>query len=92
MPTEEDTYRNGVRKDIQNLKDVLELRMNTFEYKTSDSLQRIEIKIEGVETQVKFTNGKVRKIIIAIVGLSGVVVGMTFNNVHDIIQLIANII
>jgi len=47
-------------------------------------------KLELILKQTTATNGKVRKIIVALVLLSGIVIGMNFNNAHDIIQLLAH--
>jgi hypothetical protein len=90
MPSEEQTYRDGVRKDIQNMQNVLELRMQTFEKDTRDSLSRIEIKGDSIDKKVSYTNGKVRKIIIALVLVFGILIGQNFGSVHDIIQLFSN--
>lgn len=48
----------------------------------------VMIKMNEVLKQVKYTNGKVRKIIIAIILIGGILIGQTFSNLHDIIQLI----
>jgi hypothetical protein len=61
MPTEEQTYREGVKTDLKEIKSL-----------------------------VKYTNGKVRKIIIALVLLAGIVIGQTFGNAHDIITLLVS--
>lgn len=47
------------------------------------------IKINEVLGQVKYTNGKVRKIIIAIILIGGILIGQTFSNLHDIISLLS---
>jgi hypothetical protein len=91
MPTEEETYRNSVREDIKNAKNILELTIRTNDKDYRDSLARIELQNESIETQVKFTNGKVRKIIIALFLVFGILIGQNFTNTHDIIQLIASI-
>lgn len=51
--------------DVQN---VIELKLGTFEHNTRESLTRIE-------TQVAFTNGKLRKVIVALIFLSGLSLG-----------------
>lgn len=63
MPTEEQTYRQGVLDDLQEIKAL-----------------------------VKYTNGKVRKITIALVLLGGIVIGQNFSSAHDIISLFAGLI
>lgn len=47
-----------------------------------NSLQRIEI-------QTTTTNGKVRKLIVALVLVGGIVIGQTATNYHEIIGLVA---
>jgi hypothetical protein len=61
MPLEEQTYREGIKEDL------------------------LEIK-----TMVRYTNGKVKKIVIALTLLAGVVIGQTFSSPHDIIQLLVS--
>lgn len=62
MPTEEQTYREGIKQDLAEIK-----------------------------TMVRFTNGKVRKIIIAMVLMGGILIGQAFTNSHDLIQFVAGI-
>lgn len=57
MPTEEQTYREGVIDRLDGLKNA----------------------IENVDKKVTYTNGKVRKIIIAIFLISGVLIGELFS-------------
>ncbi|MGY3406089.1 hypothetical protein ACVWZV_002202 [Bradyrhizobium sp. GM5.1] len=47
--------------------------------------------LSEIFNQVIFTNGKVRKIIIALVLLAGIVIGQSFSNTHDIIASFAGI-
>src|SRR4051794_23344358 len=69
MPTEEQTYRQGVKADLKQIKDDQRTMM----------------------TMVKYTNGKVRKIIIALVLIPGTVSGQTFGTPPDITPLAAGI-
>jgi len=78
MPTEEQTYREGQRE-----------KFDRFEKDVRESLSRIETAQDTLDKNQKFTNGKVRKIIIALVLLGGIVIGMNSNNWHDIIALFA---
>ena len=89
MPTEEQTYRQGVTETLEEIKKSLE-EQRRISYATANSLSRIEIKTESIESQAKFTNGKVRKIIIALVFLGGIVIGQQFGSWHEIITLIAS--
>lgn len=54
---------------IQNVQNVLELRMSDNHKLYADSLSRIE-------TQVAYTNGKVKKITIGLVFLAGLCIGL----------------
>jgi len=88
-PTEEQTYRQGVNEKLEEISKAQE-DQRRLSYTTANSLSRIEMKTESIETQAKYTNGKVRKIIIALVFLGGIVIGQQFGSVHDIIKLIAS--
>lgn len=77
-PTEEQTYRRGVDE-----------KFDRFEDDVRQSLSRIELAQDTLDRNQKFTNGKVRKIIIALVFLGGIVIGQQFANWHDIISLLA---
>lgn len=65
MPTEEQTYRAGVVRDLSEIK--------------SDQ--------QEIKRMVSFTNGKVRKIIIALVLLGGIIVGQSVTGYKDLIGL-----
>lgn len=64
-----DAKNGAIIEKIGDLQNVLELKMTTFENDTRNSLSRIEV-------QVGFTNGKVRKLILALIFLAGVIVGL----------------
>lgn len=70
MPTEELTYREGIKKDLAEIID-----------------DQKEIK-----KMVAYTNGKVKKIIIALTLIGGILIGTTITNTHDIIGLVAHLI
>lgn len=64
-------------------------------FKNLDTLIRekhddVMVKISGLDMKVSFTNGKVRKIIMVLLVLGGILVGQAFTNTHDIIALFAN--
>lgn len=65
MPTEEQTYRAGVVRDLGEIK--------------SDQ--------QEIKRMVSYTNGKVRKIIIALILLFGIFIGQSITNPHDLIGL-----
>lgn len=73
------------REKIQASHDAVELMIRTNDKDYRGSLTRIE-------TQVGFTNGKVRKIIVALLLVSGIVIGQTFTNPRDIIQLLSGLL
>lgn len=54
-----------------------------------ETVIRIEQKIDAVDKKVSYTNGKVRKIIIALVLLGGIVIGQTLPT-KDIVSLVAH--
>jgi len=91
MPPEEQTYREGVNRQLLEISKSLE-EQRRVSYATANSLSRIEIRTEGIETQAKYTNGKVRKIIIVLVFLTGIVVGQQFGSWHDIIAALAPVV
>lgn len=66
MPTEEQTYRQGIIDRLDGLKD----------------------SIGALDKKVSYTNGKVRKIIIAIFLISGILFGELFSP-KEIVSLIA---
>lgn len=76
------------RNKIQNVQNVLELKIADNQAATANSLTRIEHSMEAIETQVKFTNGKVRKIIVAMIFLAGVVIGLGFTEAKLILPLL----
>lgn len=90
QPTEEQTYREGVTAKLNEISQSLD-EQRRVSYSTANSLSRIEIKTEAIETQAKYTNGKVRKIIIALVLIAGILIGQSFSSWHDILSLLANV-
>ena len=52
----------------------------------------IDEGLEKIDKKVSYTNGKVRKIIIALTLIAGIVIGQTFTNAHDIIELLSSAI
>ncbi len=59
-------------------------RVAGFEKDTRESLTRIE-------TQVGYTNGKVKKIILALVLLSGITLGLGFNQLGPVLGLLISL-
>ena len=60
------------------MKTVLELKISENHNVNASSLTRIEAGTEAIDRKVGYTNGKVRKIIIAIVLLAGITIGLGF--------------
>jgi tetrahydromethanopterin S-methyltransferase subunit G len=54
--------------------------------------ERVHEKLDDIIVKVTYTNGKVRKIIIALVLLAGIVIGQSFTNTHDIIELLVHML
>lgn len=55
------------------------------------SLERIESKIDVVDEKQTYTNGKVRKIIIALVLMGGIIIGQGTTNYKDVAQFFIGI-
>lgn len=85
---EEQTYRDGIRNDIKNLGNLLELRMTTSDKDTRESLARIETEQSEIKTQVLYTNGKVRKIILALVLMFGLLIGLGFDKAGIVLSFL----
>lgn len=64
----------------------------TYRHGVQTQLDLLNTKADMIIAQVKYTNGKVRKLIIAAVLLAGILIGQTFGNLHDIITLLSNAI
>lgn len=69
---------------MQNMQNALELRITDNDRDYRGSLTRIE-------TQVAFTNGKVRKIIIALILLFGISIGLGFDKADILVKLLIGI-
>ena len=44
----------------------------------SNSLSRIELALDTTNKKLDYTNGKIRKIIMAMIGLGGILIGLGF--------------
>lgn len=73
---------------VENVQNVLELKMTDGHKTTTDSLSRIEIGQEATNKKLDFTNGKVRKITIALVLLFGVCIGLGFTEAKIFLPLL----
>jgi hypothetical protein len=87
MPSEEQTYRKNIDEKLDGLIKTLEEQKNVS-YNTANSLTRIEIKTTAIEQQVAFTNGKVRKIILALVLVFGILIGLGFTQAPLILAIL----
>lgn len=70
MPLEEQTYREGVKSDLQEIKDS-------------------QKELRGM---LAFTNGKLRKVIVAMLLLGGIVIGLVSKNAADVVHLFTGVI
>jgi hypothetical protein len=52
----------------------------------------VKEKLESIETKVTYTNGKVRKIIIAMILIGGIIIGQAFSDSKDLIQFVAHLL
>jgi hypothetical protein len=64
----------------------------TYRQGVQSQLTTMDEKLDEVLRQARYTNGKVRKIIIVLFLIGGIIIGQTFSNAHDIIQLVANFV
>jgi hypothetical protein len=55
-------------------------------------MRHLVVRQRLLDVKVFFTNGKVKKIVIALVFLGGIVIGQQFGNWQDIIKLFANVV
>lgn len=70
-----------ITEKVENVQNVLELKISENHKATVDSLSRIE-------TQVAYTNGKVKKITLALVLLAGVCIGLGFQQLAPFLSLL----
>lgn len=56
------------------------------------NINETKAEVKEVKTQTVYTNGKVRKIIIALVLVGGILIGQAFTNATEIISLVAHIL
>lgn len=75
-----DANRSLIFEKLEDVKKTLEVRLTNFELDTRGSLSRVELASDKINDQVAYTNGKVRKIIIALVLIGGIVIGQTMTN------------
>lgn len=61
---------------------------DTYREGVKETLERMEAKIDKVDEKVTFTNGKVRKLILAFVALAFLSVGMGIDKFDVIISLL----
>ncbi len=60
----------------------------TYRQGIMDRFDNVDKGIATIDNKVTYTNGKVRKIIMALILLAGIVIGQSFTNTHDIISLL----
>lgn len=64
----------------------------TYREGVKTALSNIQTDQQEIIKMVRYTNGKVKKIIIALVLVFGILIGQNFQSTHDIITLFANAI
>lgn len=92
MPNEEQTYRQSIADKIDGLSSTLHTRMDGFEEDVRNSLSRVETTQALHSKKLDYTNGKVRKIIIALVLLAGIVIGQVVTSPEEIVKIFAHVI
>lgn len=61
----------------------------TYRQGVLDKLGDIQDSVDAVDKKVSYTNGKVRKITVALIFMGGILIGQTFTNFHDLISVAA---
>lgn len=79
-----DSKNQVVLEKINGLQNIFELRLGEFEKDTRESLTRIE-------TQVSFTNGKVKKIIVGLAIVGGIVIGLGFTQGVPLLSILSHL-
>jgi hypothetical protein len=69
----------------------LDAKFEGVHEKLEDNKTLLVGKLDIIDKKVTYTNGKVKKIIIAGVLLFGIVIGQTFGNWRDIITLLVSL-
>lgn len=80
--------RSALIDKIENLQNVVELRIADLTKHTADSLSRIELTTEGTSKKQDFTNGKLRKVIVALIFLAGLTIGLGLTEAKLILPLL----
>jgi len=65
---------------------------HTYRENVVEKLDDLKLAVEKVDAKVTYTNGKVRKITVALILLSGIVIGQNFTSAKDIVSLFVSII
>ena len=66
----------------------LEAKFDGIHTKLEDNKETILAELAGITTQVKFTNGKVRKIIIALIGVGFFTLGLGFQQLAPLLKIL----
>jgi hypothetical protein len=80
--------RHALSTKIQNLQNVMELRLSDMAKNNADSLQRIELSTNAIDQKVAYTNGKVRRITIALIAVGAFSVGLGFQQLAPLLKLL----
>lgn len=74
-PTEQSTYREGVIDKLKNIEE----QVARLDQKVDENHTTLTRGQEAIDAKVTFTNGKVKKLIIALVLIGGIVIGQLGN-------------
>jgi translation elongation factor EF-Tu-like GTPase len=80
--------RAALEAKIDNLQNVVELRIADMRRDNTNAITGLQEDVTAIKHQTTYTNGKVKKIIIALVLIGGIIIGQAFPTVHDVIQLL----
>lgn len=70
----------------------IEIQIRTLDKKNDKGYETLKLGQDIIDAKVTYTNGKVRKIIIAFVLLAGIVIGQSTTNFSDVAKFFIGII
>ena len=86
MATEEETYRDGVNDKLDDLKIAVKEVGSSVNLRLSLSEGQNATAFAKLDEKVSYTNGKVKKLIMAVILVFGILIGQNFT-LHEIIGI-----
>lgn len=80
--------RSSIITELKNVQNVLELKITDIQMQNASSLSRLEKTTEDIAAQAAYTNGKLKKTIMALIFLAGVMVGLGFLEAKTILPFL----